>query len=461
MFANVLVALAVVALLAAQAPSLPIIEPDSRSYLENGAFRWLGYPLFLDVLQYFDASLRQIMWAQILVYSAAVTALTRVLWNDIAPWLAVVMALSLALNPFVVEYQFAIMSESIWFSTVLAWLAVLTRLYRPTPPASRAVLLFGLMTGLLVIIRPASLPFLPIAVVALFIIPAVLPLGARIRIAAVVLSVATVLIGAERVLHGFQHRGVEDSQTSVVLFARAILVPPAASHAPPNYQALESRVRRDLAPVLRTVDAAEDFRVRQYLLKQYGILGHFTYRPHELQIAAERAGLKPGEVMVAFAWQRIAGQPMAFLSHGFEQYLALWTILPINTPSGAAAYKRFLQRHAPLPFASELPALTVAELPYRWFFPYLQLALWGAGLALAGHLLWMAVSLVLRRSPAAQMRLALVLNLTIQLSFAGIALVNIAVERFTVAHMPLIALALLLIVRAGAAEGWSRVSRSR
>ncbi|MEM7406118.1 MAG: hypothetical protein AAF458_12540 [Pseudomonadota bacterium] len=459
MFAWTLVAIAVFAALGLQAPPVPVIEPDSASYLDNSAFRRLGYPAFLDVLQSLDATLRQIMWAQIALYAAATAALGRVLWDQAAPWLAVVMMASLALNPFLIEYQFAIMSESIWLSAALVWLAFLSVLYLRSP-SFRSILWFGLITGLLIVIRPASLPFLPLAIAAVVVIPAALRMRVRLGFGLAAGLLATALVGAERLAHQHRHDGVENSQTAAVLFARALLLPAVVLPEGAAYPALERRVAGDLRPVLQAIEATADYRVRLYLLAQYGILGHFSYRPPELDRAATRTGESREDVMAAFALRRIGEQPLAFLAHGAEQFVGLWTILPINTPSGATAYAEFLQVNSPLPFATELPALTVAELPYRWFFPYLQVALWLGGLILLGHLLWAAAALAMRRSLGADMWLALTLNLTVQASFAGIAIVNIAVERFTVVHMPLIALALLLIARTVVVGPWRSVSRS-
>ena len=98
---------------------VPMLEPDSDSYIRASGIRGLGYPFFLACLRAIGLPLERVPWVQLALHLAVLPVLFRALRRATGSlWLTALIVLLCYANPEVAMYHGKILSESL-FLTVL------------------------------------------------------------------------------------------------------------------------------------------------------------------------------------------------------------------------------------------------------------------------------------------------------------------------------------------------------
>ncbi|MFT5110871.1 MAG: hypothetical protein ACI8P9_000180 [Parasphingorhabdus sp.] len=161
-WALVIIALAIALYWSVNPSDIPLQSPDSTSYIRFDDYRGAGYPALLALLHWLTGSLDYIVELQLLlvVLSTAFLAIrfTAFCGSAIA---GLILLLTITMNPFFMRYCFSILSEALFFSSLMLFLAIAVERNRP---ASRTFILLGMCLAWLVLIKPVAWAFISIPV---------------------------------------------------------------------------------------------------------------------------------------------------------------------------------------------------------------------------------------------------------------------------------------------------------
>jgi hypothetical protein len=269
-----------------------------------------------------------------------------------------VVAGSVAL-PQVREFHASILSESVFLSLLVVFLALAVRFMHA--PAWQTMITLAIVAGVAATVRRTGYAFVPVMLVMILLQRRALPghIG-RLFIAALapVVVVLAVDQAAMRAVHG-------DNASSLMgrhMFAKAALIDAAAATATPG-QAPDA-VRRDLdnyleqrfAPI-RQMLASAPSPVRAVLSLYYEtcLQGGCADEAR----AATRESTEAGQtrVMGSAGLARIGRAPLNFLALTWMHYKSLWTVNRLRHPEIAADLNAFLAAHRPLPYEELAMAL--------------------------------------------------------------------------------------------------------
>lgn len=446
-------------------PAGPFTTPDSFHYLNASPIVPLGYPFFLKLAGGNGAIVVQpIVFAAALAFlGSEIVKLTR------STWLALAVVAGSMLLPQVREFHASVLSESLFLSLLIVFLAFAVRFaYHPT---WHLMVLIATTAGLSATVRRTGFAFLPVMLAmvwmqrhrlrgsqpALFFVAAVAPFF--------------VVIGAEQAAAPLVHAGQSSSLLGRHMFAKAALIeaPPARTSAEaaagkpagdPIRAALDQHLQNDYAPI-RAVLAAAPSDVRAVLSIYYEtcLQGGCVDRSRALMPDANEAAQTAALGRAGTA--RIRRAPLAFLHLLAINYQSLWTVERLRHPDRAPRLNAFIASHRPLPFeklAFSLDPDQTLEFQPAPRVRYMQMAIgaiavWTAGIALAG----MVAALTVWQVPP-----ALAMAATAALAAHGGLLLTAALaagfSRFTIGLWPAIVTAslfglwALLPLRAAAAS---------
>ncbi len=404
-------------------PASPLVTADSPGYVDFLPFRTAGYPLFLDLAG------RGAVVAQILLFAVSATILALAVADFARPWVGGLVLLALFANPEVNAFHFSILTESLFLSIDCLLLAAAVAYAR----GNRRLWIAGALGGLAVAVRPAA--------AMLLCIPLVLGLVRRDwkGIGAALLAFLAIA-GAER-LYAYQVHGPNLSSLSARhLFAKSALIDaPAADRS--GYSPLDRRLadalERDYQPV-RDLIRQSSGPIRTSLIADYEVCIQWACQnplaldrfPRPLVDASLRR----------VALDRIGQNPGGYLDLAGREFLGLWSIGARTHPANAPLYDRFMADAAPVPLEAEFRQTGALDptTPRRAALIARPLFI-AMGIAIALVLL---VSALLWRRPLFLM--AGVAALSVEASFAFVALTAVGYGRYTVALWPNLMLAFIL-----------------
>ena len=137
---------------------IPLLEPDSYSYLEFSAFRTSFYPFFLDMMQFIGLIPTQIIYVQLLLFALAFAYCLYHFLCLRLPFL-VIMAFYLAItgNIYMNAYHFSILTESLCFTLLLLTITHLLKFIYHRKIQN--FIMMGLFVSIATALKPAMLPF--------------------------------------------------------------------------------------------------------------------------------------------------------------------------------------------------------------------------------------------------------------------------------------------------------------
>lgn len=328
-------------------PPGPITSPDSAGYLGFAPIHTLGYPLFLETV-----GARGAVVAQPLIYAMALASLgleTLRLTSSLPLAAAVVLA-SMAV-PELNAFHASILTESLFMSGLIAFLATMIRLVRA--PSWKTIAMASGLVALAAIFRRTGLAFIPVLLIMTAMEWRRLPANRTAAMAALVFPLLAVL-GVERLAAHARHG---DEVTSIMgrhLFAKASLMDAPAS-ADPGADPLRARLRHHLA-----VDAAP---VRQFIERApadtRGPLTLYYERCFQGPCVKELgwdypwAGRQLNDVLEELGRERILAAPVNFARLTYRDFASLWAVAGQRHPRTARGLNEFVAAHRPVPFEHE------------------------------------------------------------------------------------------------------------
>ncbi len=428
-------------------PAGPISAPDSQVYLGFAPIVPIGYPAFLKVVGARGA----VVWQPLLFSTALAFLGIETLLATSSVLLSAGVVLAPMIVPDLTTYHASILTESLFMSGLIMFLAATIRFVRmpSRPPAWLAATIAGLVT----MVRSTGYALLPVLILMVLLQRRRLT-GATVAILLAatwpMLALSTGERIVARVIHG-------DRLTSLMgrhLFAKAGLIearPPSHPSVDAVHASLEEHLDVAYAPVRAFINRAPR-DVRGVLILYYeGCL----QGPCVPELGWSTPGSEDprlNDALVQVGRERIARAPLNFAKLTATDYGSLWTAYKQRHPDTAPALNELIASNRPLPFEREAFKLnrqdTLAFQPYepvRFIQPVVTAIGWLTGcLALLG-----LAAVVSGRAPSTAGSVAFLAALTAHGSLLFSALFAAGIARFIVSVWPAITTAVLFACWAG------------
>jgi len=436
-------------------PDVPLIGPDSPSYLDFHAIRSAGYPFFLSILKLIFADRSHYVIAQYTLYGLSVLLFAwQLLKTEQNLLFCLIVEVGLLANWEVNRFHFTIITETLFLSIGVCFLAAALAHLRAGSVASLAAAAAAAAAALAV--RLTGLAFLAALPVLLFAAPSA---SSWVKRLAAGILLIVVVLGAESLYHSAYHPGPRETQLPIQLFGKAGMV--SVTHpeqviddAPPVERPLQEALEYQLAPARKLLAATPNMATRCRLEVWYEIFVEFDFAPDERTAVIE----------AAHGWRGLAAVALARLRAGMPDYLrltgdhlfCLWTLWATDN-NEKAALAAYLAAHEPAPFAdSVLPSFEKSRTPP---FPRVVRAVMlviAAVLALAG--IWVVVGLCLRRSLGLPLKLSGICGIVVHAGLVVSALGSVGIPRYTIGLWPPMVVGILFF-GAWAAQQTVRLAR--
>jgi hypothetical protein len=336
-------------------PPGPVTAPDSSGYLAASPIHVLGYPAFLKIV-----GARGAMIVQPLVFATALASLgieTLSLTSSVLLSAAVVAAS--VLIPELTTYHYSVLTESLFMSGMIAFLASLVGFVRE-PSYSRLVR-SAVIAALTAILRRTGLAFLP--VVPIMVLMCWRRWAApRLAIVPVMALPMLVIIGGERVVAMAVHGDRVTSLMGRHLFAKAALIDaaPVSSQSPDPHRA---RLDRDLdltyAPIRELLSSAPA-SVRAVLLLYYETCLQGPCVSDLGTTSAAFTDKAVNDLLEQAGRARMRRAPLGYAALTATEYRSLWTAFRLRHPGTVPQLNAFIAANRTLPF--EVEAFKVGPL---------------------------------------------------------------------------------------------------
>ena len=429
-------------------PAGPITTPDSVRYLTASPWYPLGYALFLKLVGAHGAIV-----AQPILYGAALAFLGReIVRLTRRTWLAVAVLIGAMALPQIREFHASILSESLFLSLLVVFLALSVRFVHH--PTWHLMVVIAATAGAGANVRRTAFALVPVMLLMAFYERRRLraPQFSMFLVAAMAPFVA--IFGAEQAAAAIVHGDAASSLTGRHMFAKAALIdaPPAPASTDRLTAALDVHLQTDYAPI-RDLLAAAPADLRAVLTTYYEtcLQGGCADRSRALMPDLNEAAQT--RMLGAAGLARIRRAPVAFAELWATNYRSLWTVDRLRHPDRAGRLSAFIAAHRPMPF--ERLALSLEPDQVMTFAPspnvrYAQwaitaVAIWTAGLALIG--LWFAVA---STPPPPLMAIAAIAAVTAHGCLVLSAALATGFARFTLGVWPAIVMASVFGVAAAA-----------
>jgi hypothetical protein len=422
-------------------PAEPISAPDSQVYLSVAPIVPLGYPVFLKV-----AGTEGALILQPVIFSAALAFIgSETLLTTFSVLLSIGIVAGSMLVPGLATYHASILTESLFMSGLVAFLAAVIRFVRV--PSSGSAALAATIAGLLATLRATGYATLPVLMV-------MVGLERRRlagRTAAVLLAAALPMLAlsagervAARVVHG-------DRLSSLMgrhLFAKAGLIeaePPVQPSRDPLRARLEEHLSVAYGPVRSFIARApRDLR---------GVLTLYYEGCLQGPCVPELGWSTPGsedralnDELVQVGVERIARAPLTFAKLTATEYTSLWTAYKQRHPETGPALSALIAANRPLPFEREAFKLAPQDtLEFRPYEPvrFIQPAVTAIGWLTGGLALFGLAALVTKRDLPPSLAIACLSALAAHGGLLLSALFAAGIARFIVSLWPAVMTAVL------------------
>jgi len=432
-------------------PDVPLITPDSDSYLNFTGIRSGGYPFFLAILKPLAHAPSNYAVAQLVFYAFAVLILA---WQLLASFRSLLFCLLTELlllgNWEVNRYHFVILTESVLLSTSALFLAAALAHLRTGSLLALAAA--SACAAYAMAIRPTGIAFIAALLLILLMSP-----GFSRRMPMHLFAAAApmiIVLGGEALYYRAHHSGPRTSLLAIQMLGKAGMVAVAdpqqlIDSEPASSKPLQTALEVGLEPVRDLVANAPSIAARCRLAVNYETFVEYAFALPERRELVATAG--EGALTKAALVRLRHGVPDYIRLTG-DYFFCLWTFWAAENRE-KAALAAYIDARKPLPFQHEvLPFLATSASPP--FISVLRAGMLGvAGLfALAGACL--LVALGRRRSPGVAPAVAGLCGMIVHGGLLLSALGGVGIARY--AHGLWVPLAVGLVASIAWMERWLR-----
>lgn len=327
-----------------------LLQPDAPSYLGFNAIRTGGYPFFLATLKPLVGDPSGYVPVQLALYALATFVFACVFWRTYDAFLPALLAeIALLGNPLVNAFHFTILTESLFLSVLILFLAaVFSALHRRH---LSAIACASLLAGMALAIRPSALALLP----ALVLLPMLVRTDRWWRRCLVAALPCLAVLALEATYYHAKHGPVRQSLLPIHAMAKGglLAVPDAQAiiaTAPDWRRSLDQALETDLAKVRQLVADAPNLAATCRLIDGYETYIQYRFAADQRDAAQQIGGLR---VMLDAGLARIAAAPGELARNVWQHWLCLWTVRGA-TAADKAEFRAYLERSQPVPYIPEI-----------------------------------------------------------------------------------------------------------
>lgn len=338
-------------------PYIPLIEPDSESYINFAPNRSALYPAFLYICKTLGLGLIEITWLQIVIFSIALVYLLLVLMRAGFPRVLLGLFVAvLAANVLFSSFHRSILTESIYFSISIVAVGLWIDYFRTGRVLFLA--LAGLALGLMIGLRPAGIGLIPMQIFAAWLRR---PENVSKWIL-VVLAIAPIAIGAgsERLIYRLSHEGPAQSTAPLLLMGKAaMLITPEMTFTGPHARALNSLGGHLFAlygPVHKILADAPSIAVRAQLSAAYE--GHAQdkgFLLSDLMEAASQEHTSVDKLRSELGEQTILRNMSGYIRSTLLNEFGQWSVAAQHFPPTAHLIAEYADTNPAISFGGVLP----------------------------------------------------------------------------------------------------------
>ena len=428
---------------------VPIILPDSESYLEFSSNRTSLYPLFLDFLLMFTNSIYIVITVQTTIYLVTYFFLIKIIHDEFKSFLLTLLfGLSIGSNFYLQSFNSSIVSESLVFSVINLIIICLLKIINTARDNVLIKIVFiGVLTGILFGLKPSMITFIP----SLFMIFLLFPMTRKLsvsKLAIAFFSPVIFFIIVESTFHKFYHEE-RSSFLGKLMFGKALLIMTNNEAVFPHNLSKKDtdlliKVKELVEPIkkLRAErDVGLEFRA---LMPRIEVFGQYRASP----ILENRFGLdkeNPKQMMrigTAVIWSNFFLYTKTSLSY----FLTFWYVNEVTSPYIFKETKRslfsgdFIKEIVPKKKSTQINSLS--SIAFFIFFIVGSLSL------LFSLLSWFLISLAFVKGMKKNSHFHLVLVgslfFLVQINVLFVAFINVPMARYLMPLFPLFILAILL-----------------
>jgi hypothetical protein len=336
---------------------VPLLTPDSISYIDFYPDRPIGYPAALAVTKYLTGDYSNIRYVQILMYCFATGLLGIAVWRfSRSLFMALIVQLGILGHPGPINLAQSVMSDSLSASVILLFVCALFYFFE-NPSLKRYALICG-VAAVSITLRPVN--------IALIAVPMVLAISCQKQIREQIWTIGLVCVAiisvgiaitpiASRLIHG-------NFETSTPLarglFQKAIFTdrrPGDLLHEECDASYIES-ITGPINAYLQTVPA----EMQQLMRFQYSQIIRFSsILPGLEQRHSNSSSNDRDKILMCYTLERFREDPMAVVRQSVDEYWNLISNYTFITQQQRNRYLAFLSVHAPvLPPMNESPVAT-------------------------------------------------------------------------------------------------------
>ena len=308
---------------------LPTLEPDSAGYLQMDASRPVLYPLFLQIGAMLGDIISFTIILQTALYLISFYALILTLHRTFASVFVTLLAgMAVALNIYLQTFHTTILTESLSFTLMNGLIILLLRLvFFKTASRTNHIILLGVMTGLLMALKPALTSLLP----AMVLIVAVFAYTQRQRFGrqtALILAVILGTLGADRLIYQSIHQE-RDSLSHYILFGKAAMLTTDPDFRIPqglssDETALLAKMQEQFAPYKKWLSSEKNRLVTSNIRANMEVYAQFQLYPYinkRKELTTEDKALMRRLGQVA-----ITENPLAYVKLSLSYLAELWSV---------------------------------------------------------------------------------------------------------------------------------------
>jgi len=308
---------------------IPTIEPDSENYLNMDASRPVLYPLFLRIGGFFGDVILGSIILQVMLYLGSFYYLVLTLHRTFnSLFVTLLTGTATALNIYMQTFHTTILTESLAFTLMNGIIIILLQSAFSTIGLRRhQIVLFGVITGLLIALKPALTSLLP----AILLIVAAISFSkqsAFYRQTGLVLVLILGVLGLDRLTYQLIHQE-KDSLSQYILFGKAAMLSTDPHFQMPRSLSGEDRafykkVAGEFAPYKTWFSSDENRLIKSNIRANIEVYAQFQLYPHitnrDILTHDDKARMR------RLGQAAILENPLAYLWLSLSHLTELWSV---------------------------------------------------------------------------------------------------------------------------------------
>ena len=428
-------------------PAGPITTPDSIRYLDL----WPNYPVGYGLLLKLTGE-RGAIVLQPILYAGALAFLGREIVRTTGrAWLAAAVLIGSMALPQIREFHASILSESLFLSLLVVFLALTVRYVHA--PSWRTMAALAIVAGVATMVRRTGFAFLPVMLVMAGADFAKASSSAKasadrslrrtLRLLAAAAMPFVLIAGIDQAVIRAMHGDNASSLFGRHMYAKAALIENSLARRSLGEGGLDDHLETAYAPI-RQMLASAPSHVRAVLSLYYETCLQGGCADEARAATGDVSEARQTDAMGRAGLARIRRAPTHFLKLAWMHYTSLWTVNRLRHPDIANDLNAFLATHRPLPYeelAMSLGPGRTLEFSGSEIVRYAQyvmfaIAIFTAGLALAG-----GIAAVANRPLAPALGVAAVAAMTLHSGLILTAFLAAGFARFLLGLWPALVVA--------------------